>query len=174
MARSSPWWAFSTADVIRPGPFGRGADRREELIHGFMELATGQVGDQETLGQRIKRARLEKRWTQRQVARACNVETITVSRWENDKHRPGIEMLRLIARAVGQPLSYLVDEPPPLARGATSGEVADLAAEVRGLLAARDDRRLADVLDRMEETLHRLADLLAEQQMLLREDQRRR
>ncbi len=151
--------------------------RLDRLLNGYMEETADSIGaavDQETVGQRLKKARLERGWTQRQVARACNVETITVSRWENGRHTPSVEMLRVIARRLGQPLSYFVEEPPPLVRGATSDEVADLANEVRDLLAARDDRRLADVLERMEETLQRMATVLEAPGTPARASRRRR
>lgn len=136
--------------------------RLDRLLNGYMEETADSIGaavDQETVGQRLKKARLERGWTQRQVARACNVETITVSRWENGRHTPSVEMLRVIARRLGQPLSYFVEEPPPLVRGATSDEVAELADAVREQSAAIDEvlPQLAAALERLTGILDREA-----------------
>lgn len=64
------------------------------------------------LGKKILAARLEKRWKQKQLAAAVSVEPDTVSRWENGRHAPDLDMLALIARETGKPLSFFVDEPP--------------------------------------------------------------
>lgn len=70
------------------------------------------------LGQRIKAARDGKRWKQKELAAAMNVEPVTVSRWERGVHTPDLLTLQLLAEKTGRPLVYFtevleVGTPPP-------------------------------------------------------------
>lgn len=69
--------------------------------------------DELSLGKRIKQARDEKGWTQRQLAAAVHVVEVTVSRWENDRSEPSsLATTRLIAQALDKPVGAFVDEAP--------------------------------------------------------------
>lgn len=122
------------------------------------------------LGRRIAEARKAKRWKQRELAAAVHVEPTTVSRWENGRHAPDLDVLEEIARATDRPLSFFVDSPSrnghsPLG---SDDEAALRHREIRDLLVARlppviefrtalraaqllagyDDERLAQRLER--------------------------
>lgn len=66
----------------------------------------------DTLGERIREARLQKRWSQRRLADAAGFgDAQSVSKYERDVHEPNLARLEAIARALGKPMSYFVDEP---------------------------------------------------------------
>lgn len=83
----------------------------------------------DTLGQRIKEARLQKRWSQRRLADAAGFgDAQSVSKYERDVHEPNLHRLEQIAAALGKPMSYFVDEPE------AQQELRDELAEIRSLL----------------------------------------
>jgi len=51
-----------------------------------------------TIGQRIRRAREDRYYTQEQLARDMNVSSQTVSRWERDLLKPQAEHRRRLAK----------------------------------------------------------------------------
>jgi transcriptional regulator with XRE-family HTH domain len=62
-----------------------------------------------TVGQRIRRNRLERGLTQEQLARLLNVSAVTVSRWERDKFIPeDSNPLHLARELGGTPQDYNV------------------------------------------------------------------
>lgn len=54
----------------------------------------------QALGKRIKDLRLDKRWTQANLAEAVGCESMTVSRYERGEYAPSIEVLEQIAKAL--------------------------------------------------------------------------
>jgi transcriptional regulator with XRE-family HTH domain len=60
-----------------------------------------------TIGQNIKAARKAKKLTQKQLAEALNLATITIQQYENDKRRPRMEILMIIASYLECTLDYL-------------------------------------------------------------------
>src|SRR2546421_47085 len=62
------------------------------------------------LGERIKAARADKGWKQKQLAAELEVEPITISRWERGATAPDLDVLRLVARVLGKPLGYFIAE----------------------------------------------------------------
>lgn len=82
----------------------------------------------ETLGARIREARLEKRWTQRRLADAAGFDSQAVSDYERERHQPSLQRLEAIAQALGKPLSFFVDEP------AAQQELRDELREIRLLV----------------------------------------
>ena len=52
----------------------------------------------ETLGQVLRRLRLEKGLEQRELARKLRVHRNSVCEWENDKHRPSGETMERLTR----------------------------------------------------------------------------
>jgi transcriptional regulator with XRE-family HTH domain len=70
----------------------------------------------EPVGERIREARADKGWKQKELAAEVAVEPITISRWERGATTPDLDVLRLVADATGKPLSYFVsggEAPPP-------------------------------------------------------------
>ena len=96
----------------------------------------------ERIGARIREARADKGWKQKELAAQVEVEPITVSRWERGATTPDLDVLGLVADATGKPLSYFVG---PASRAPTE-----------------DDRlaRLEQRLDRLERAVARLLDRL--------------
>ena len=96
----------------------------------------------ERIGVRIREARADKGWKQKELAAQVAVEPITVSRWERGATTPDLDVLGLVADATGKPLSYFVES----------------ASDA----AAADDRleRLEQRLDRLERAVGRLLDRL--------------
>lgn len=54
-----------------------------------------------TIGQKIKKLRLEKELTQKDVADQLHVTFQTVSKWEKDEDEPDISSLRKLSRLFG-------------------------------------------------------------------------
>lgn len=63
-----------------------------------------------TLGDRIRKAREHRGWTQRELASRLGVSLRTISRWERGDHRPSSHLLVATARETGVPIAWLVDE----------------------------------------------------------------
>ena len=87
------------------------------------------------VGERIRQARADRGWKQKNLAAEVSVEPITVSRWERGATTPDLDVLRLVAEATGKPLSFFVSDPQ---------EDAGLAARVSALeqALARIERKL--------------------------------
>ena len=105
------------------------------------------------LGGRIREARANRGWKQRELASEVEVEPITVSRWERGATTPDLDALRLVADATGKPLSYFV------------ADESDSAAAPRGEEAVR---RLEQAADRLAAQADRIAALLEEVRAELR------
>lgn len=115
-------------------------DGPHRLLDTYL-LQASEAMQRRELGQKILAARLGKQWKQKQLAAAVSVEPDTVSRWENGRHAPDLDMLSLIAAATDQPLAFFVD-----------------AAEA----PSNDDPRLEDVLREVADTNRRVISLLEE------------
>ena len=61
-----------------------------------------------TLGEKIKKLRVEKNWTQEQFAEMMGVSAQAVSRWETDSSMPDISMLAPIAYTFNVSCDYLL------------------------------------------------------------------
>lgn len=72
-----------------------------------------------TLAERIKDARIAKRYTQKDLADLINVKPTTVSGWELGRNEPSIETLKKIAKKLDVSFNYLagvqVDDDPTFA-----------------------------------------------------------
>jgi transcriptional regulator with XRE-family HTH domain len=62
------------------------------------------------LGGRIKKARQQRGWYQRELASAVHVQPQTISNWERGVSAPGLAYLALLARALEVPISALLDD----------------------------------------------------------------
>ena len=63
-----------------------------------------------TLGQKIKKLRVEKALTQKDLADRVFVTFQTVSKWEKDENEPDVSTLRELAKLFGCSLDYLLSE----------------------------------------------------------------
>ena len=63
-----------------------------------------------TVGQKIKKLRIEKGLTQKDLADQLHVTFQTVSKWEKDENEPDIATLRELAKLFGCSFDYLLSE----------------------------------------------------------------
>lgn len=61
-----------------------------------------------SLGERIRRTRRRKGWTQAQLAEALGIRAGTLSGYEREYRRPDVEMLDRIASVLGVSVDYLL------------------------------------------------------------------
>ena len=94
----------------------------------------------------MRAARLAVGLTQKQLAEALGVESITVSRWERGVTTPSLPRLRRIAERTDTTVSDLVGAPET-----TTGQAAELAALRQELAETRE------LVDRVARALERLA-----------------
>ena len=72
-----------------------------------------------TLGQKIKKLRVEKNLTQKDLADRLYVTFQTVSKWENDENEPDVSTLRELAKVFECSLDYLLSEDEKAVEGVT-------------------------------------------------------
>src|SRR5262249_10828495 len=92
----------------------------------------------ERFEKRLRRLRIEREWSQRELARRAHLAHVTVRRVERDEQDPSLQVLRQLARALQLPLRDLVDPLPapprmPLADG--HARLVQLDAEEKTLMA---------------------------------------
>ena len=63
-----------------------------------------------TLGQKLKKLRIDKNLTQKDLADQLHVTFQTVSKWENDENEPDIATLKELAKLYGCSVDYLINE----------------------------------------------------------------
>lgn len=64
----------------------------------------------ETFGQRLRRLRLERRWSQQELSLRSGISTPHISSLERGKRQPSLEYARRLANALGVALEVLCDE----------------------------------------------------------------
>lgn len=99
----------------------------------------------EEFGRRVKQARADMAWKQKQLAAAVSVEPVTVSRWERGEHMPDVATIQLIAEATGKTLSYFVADEQE-GGWVAPADFNRLAASVE-VLQARVDALLVDLAE---------------------------
>src|SRR3954471_13510439 len=100
----------------------------------------------EPVGERIREARADRGWKQKELAAEVDVEPITVSRWERGATTPDLDVIRAVADATGKPLGYFIGEekeipPQPLQEAverieAAAGRIAEQSELIADALAA--------------------------------------
>ena len=108
------------------------------------------IHDSGGVGGRLRTARRSAGLTQRQLAEALGVESITVSRWERGVTTPSLPRLRRIAEITETTVSDLVRAPD-----AASAHAVELAALREELAETRE------LVDRVAQALERLAPTLS-------------
>lgn len=94
-----------------------------------LPISIGNMATEPAIGTRIKRARERKRWTQRQLAEALQVDRKTIDNWEHGRTEP-----RSSIGALEEVLGVRLDGEPPPPPG--------ISDELRG--AIMDDPELTD------------------------------
>ena len=62
------------------------------------------MNDRESMGSVIRRLRMEREWTQEELAERLNVSGQAVSKWETGQSLPDISQVPQIARTLGRTL----------------------------------------------------------------------
>lgn len=81
-----------------------------------------------SLGERIRRTRRRKGWTQARLANALGIKAGTLSGYEREYRRPDVEMLDRIASVLGVSVDYLLGRTDDPSINAAAGESANSAA----------------------------------------------
>ena len=116
------------------------------------------------LGQRLKAARLEMGFSQRQLCGDVITRNM-LSQIENGSARPSMDTLRYLAGALGKPLSFFLEEEAVTSPNQAVMARAKTAPDSKRVLAILEEYRAPDaVFDREKELITRLAILdLAEE-----------
>jgi transcriptional regulator with XRE-family HTH domain len=104
------------------------------------------------VGERIRQARADRGWKQKNLAAEVSVEPITVSRWERGATTPDLQVLGRVAEATGKPLSYFVGDDGEARARSTLDSAAD-RIEAAALRVAEASERMAAVASELVEEL---------------------
>jgi len=78
--------------------FGRGKDSSESrMAHTF----GGDSMTEDSVGDKIRAARLQKGWTHRRLSAECGYTQQSIATWERGEHRPSPRALKSVERALG-------------------------------------------------------------------------
>lgn len=97
------------------------------------------------LGKRIRRAREDQGWTQKQLGEALGYSSVGVQHWEHGRSAPGYDILKELARVLGKPMGYFIP-------GATSDKESvrrEIEQEVRRDIAAFVGVKVLPVIGRI-------------------------
>src|SRR3954452_3304822 len=106
-----------------------------------------QHGSTETIGERLRRLRLERGLSQRELSEP-GVSYAYISRIEGGDRRPSVRALRMLARKLGVSADYLE----------TGSEIRDTEERELRIADAELELRLADDTEETERKLERLQD----------------
>ena len=65
-----------------------------------------------TIGQKIRRLRKEKDWTQAQLAEKMGLNMFNINRYENDRVKPRPKLVQKFSEALGVKIDELTADPP--------------------------------------------------------------
>lgn len=65
-----------------------------------------------SLGSKIRYARKEAGFSQKELGQAVELSDKTISAYEVDRAKPGVLVLRQISRATDRPVTYFIDDDP--------------------------------------------------------------
>lgn len=96
------------------------------------------------LNERIRKLRLERNWSQVDLAKRLNVTKQSVSNWENDNIQPSIEMLVKLAEAFSVSTDYLLgleDRRYLEITGLSDGEVSHFQLVIQDMKRREEHRK---------------------------------
>lgn len=133
---------MSIASDQRPNTF-LGAP--STLLDDYLRRVAGRlVRRRQILGDQIRAARKAKHWKQKDLARRMQVDPQTISHWERGANMPDWDKIEMLARELGQPLSYFVsDDGEMIEQEAVLRELAEMRhslARIETLLRAALDQ----------------------------------
>lgn len=100
-----------------------------------------------SLGEKLKKLRRERGWSQDEFAHAAQIDGRQVSRYENDRVVPSIEVIVKIARAYNVSVDYLLlDDSDRKPLRAPVSKLAQRVMEIEGL-SDEDERSLLHLID---------------------------
>jgi transcriptional regulator with XRE-family HTH domain len=111
------------------------------------------VAEKTVVAERIRQARADRGWKQKHLAAEVSVEPITVSRWERGATTPDLQVLGLVAKATGKPLSYFVGGAGEAEASSSTLESAADRIEAAALRVAEASERMAAVASELVEEL---------------------
>jgi transcriptional regulator with XRE-family HTH domain len=111
--------------------------------------------------------RKQKKWSQQELSDQVGVQITHISRLENGKSQPSVELLRKIAQAFGVTMDYLVDEEAEEASPVTIKNKS-LAKKLELLehLDQEDQQTIINVIDSML-TKKKMLDLLLKKEQVV-------
>lgn len=77
-------------------------------MHGVLESAKSMI--KKRLAHKIKKSRLELRWSQAELAKTIGLSDRTVSAYETGRISPPLDIVEKISQQVGKPVSYFTDD----------------------------------------------------------------
>lgn len=103
-----------------------------------------------SLGEKLKALRREKGWSQNELAFQAQIDGRQVSRYENNRVMPSVEVVIKLARADSVSLDYLLlDETPRRPLEMLISRLAERVLSL-GALSEEDERALLHILDSLE------------------------
>ncbi len=116
-----------------------------------------------SLGQKLKELRKEKGWSQDEFAHAAEIDGRQVSRYENDRVMPSIEVVIRMAKAYNVSIDFLLLEDVPRRPLLAVAHTTELAERIMGLdsLSEDDERSILHMLEAIQ-AKNRLKEIAAE------------
>ena len=103
-----------------------------------------------SLGEKLKQLRKEKGWSQDEFAAEAEIDGRQVSRYENDRVMPSVDVVVKMAKAYNVSIDYLLlEEAPRRALEQPASKLAEKLAAL-GQLSDDDERSLMHVLDAID------------------------
>lgn len=118
------------------------------------------IKSQETVGQRVRKARELRGWRQDELAgRITGASQGVVSKWETGRREPGLENVVALARALGVSTEWLITGEPPMERqegdvhahAEAFGQIAAIVMRVVGYVEGEETTVRLDQSERVEE-----------------------
>ena len=103
-----------------------------------------------SFGQKLKQLRKEKDWSQDQLAYNAQIDGRQISRYENDRVVPSVEVIVKVATAFNVSIDYLLlEKAPRRPLQAPQSKLVQKIAEI-GPLSTDDEKSLLHLLDAIE------------------------
>jgi transcriptional regulator with XRE-family HTH domain len=127
------------------------------------------------IGEKIRKARLEKNISQNELTKLINAGKLTISQYERGKSTPNLFILLKIAKALGKPISYFFEEEEDTERDELINMIISLSKEERKVIkgfinmlksgVVKDERGYEEMVKEIVEVLK----LTKENEMIIRE-----
>lgn len=101
----------------------------------------------ETYGKLIRKARLERRWSQEYLGRRMHTSGPTISRWELEKVRPDIDQMEALSLLLGIPLDTLIEGGGVRLRPSPEGKLYPPLLEELGQMTLGEQKALYDFFE---------------------------